>query len=275
MKIKTASGAMALAAFLFLNAPDTSGPYTDSQGQTWDQLPKLSDYPDAATFDALFAHELFTTVDGNQFQIDRPWTPQELAYNEFLAGMTDLSGGNSGGGLRATVNCNHPADEEYIASFPNIPAVRAFAIGVVNIADASMNAQWGINLVPRKGCLWDSNDSADIVQLLDEAYRECGGLAGQDLMMAFSNDPTPGGAIGVGYIGLPRNLVKKYSTQTTQGAIAEHETGHNYTLQHCCDGNCIMQAVLDLGALGNFHSYQENCSGQNHSAVMNAQRNRY
>ena len=36
-----------------------------------------------------------------------------------------------------------------------------------------------------------------------------------------------------------------------------------------------MQAFLDTGAFGNFHSYNESCSGQNHANVMNNQRNRY
>ena len=92
-------------------------------------------------------------------------------------------------------------------------------------------------------------------------------------MIALSNDSTPGGAIGVGYIGLPRQLTKKYST--LEAEIMQHEAGHNYTLQHCCDNNCIMLSYLVAANLGSFHNYNEGCSGQNHYSVMNNQKNRY
>lgn len=266
--------AAALAAPL---ATNQGGKYVDSSGQVWNELPKLSDYPSAEAFDARFATEIFTTKEGYQFQIDRPWTPEEEKYYRMLEGFINQNpGSGSNNGIRATVGLTHPCDEEYRQAFNNnIPNVRSHVIAMVELSDNALEANWGINLVPRKGYRWDSNDNGDIVDLLNEAYSEGGGLNGQDMMMALSNDPTPGGAIGVAYLGLPRQLVKKYGSQQTEATIAQHETGHTYTLNHCCDGNCVMQAFLDTGAFGNFHNYNENCSGQNHAQVMNNQRNRY
>ncbi len=262
----------ALAA-LPLNS-NTSGPYVDSQGHVWDTLPSPSQYSSAAEFDAKFSREIFTTRDGHQFQIDRPLTTEEIAENRAMdqlsQGFTRMQG--SGNGLRASVSTNNPVDEEYRALYATTGALKTAIFAEVADADAAMKANWGIDLVPTKGAFWDSNDTADIVGLLDEAFAEHG-YAGMDMMNAWSNDPTSGGAIGVAYIGLPRALVKKY--QGWEGNILEHEVGHTYTLQHCCDGNCTMQSVLDIGALGGFHNYSESCSGQNHSSVMNSQKNRY
>ncbi|RMH04793.1 MAG: hypothetical protein D6702_02250 [Planctomycetota bacterium] len=265
-------GGLAAAGLAFVPLT-TSGPYLDSHGRVWNQLPRLSDYSSAAEFDALFAHEVFTTRDGHRFQIDRPWTPEEAAAN--AGGSIHRDPGQvPGGSIRAVVNLTHPVDEEYRSSFNNnIPNIRSHVIGVINSADSAMKANWGIDLVPKKGYKWDSRDNADIAQLLDEAYTEGHGLNGQDMMIAFSNDPTPGGAIGIAYIGLPRALIKKYGN--SEANITEHEVGHTYTLQHCCDGNCTMQAYLDIGAFHGFHNYQESCSGQNHYRTMNNQRNRY
>jgi hypothetical protein len=251
-----------------------SGPYVDSQGGVWLELPNPADYPSAAAFDALFAREVFTTRDGHRFQLDRPLTDAELAVarvNQQIRRQFRNAQG-SGNHVRASVSTNNPVDEEFRGLFANTMALKNYVTGEVATADASMNSQWGIDIVPTKGAAWDSNDTADIVQLLDESYREHG-LDGMDMMNAWSADSTPGGAIGVAYIGLPRLLVKKY--QSFEGNILEHEIGHTYTLQHCCDGNCCMQAALDPGALGGFHNYNEGCSGQNHSSVMNNQKNRY
>ncbi len=273
MKTLALLGGLALASFAFTPV-QTSGPYVDSTGHVWAQLPSLADYT-ADEFDARFAHEIFTTQDGHQFQIDRPWTPEEAAQNALNGQIRQFTTPSSypGGSVRASVRTGHPVDEEYRSAFNNnIPSIRSHVISVVNSADAAMKANWGIDLVPTKGGKWDSNDRADIVGLLDEAWREWGTI-GQDMMIANSNDPTPGGAIGVAYIGLPRQLVKKYLND--EANIMEHETGHTYTLQHCCDPNCTMQAVLDIGAFGKFHNYQESCSGQNHYSVMNQQKNRY
>lgn len=254
--------------------PDTGGPYRDSAGRLWDQLPDPDAYASYAEWDAKFGHEVFTTRDGESFQIDRKLTAEEIAENiavgQMLNGFRRSQG--SGNGLRASVSTNNPVDEEYRALYSTTTALKNAIFAEVNDADAAMKANWGIDIVPTKGAFWDSNDSADIVGLLNEAFNEHG-YAGMDMMNAWSADPTPGGAIGVAYIGLPRALVKKYNGW--EGNILEHEIGHTYTLEHCCDGNCTMQAVLDTGALGNFHNYSESCSGQNHYSVMNNQKNRY
>lgn len=254
--------------------PDTSGPYWDSHGRAWDRLPSPDDYATYAEFDGKFAHEVFTTRDGHRFQIDRNLSAEEIAVN---VAISQLMGGfqrtqGSGSGLRAAVSTNNPVDEEYRALYSSVSSLRAAILAEVADADAGMLANWGIDIVPTKGAAWDSKDTADIVGLLDEAFREHG-YAGQDMMNAWSADPTSGGAIGVAYIGLPRALVKKYNGW--EGNILEHEIGHTYTLQHCCDSSCTMQAYLDTGALGNFHAYVESCSGQNHYNVMNNQKNRY
>lgn len=253
---------------------DTSGPYVDSQGGVWAALPSPDDYPSYTAYDARFAHEVFTTRDGHRFQLDRKLSPMEAANNQAKQQLQQgfINAQGSGNNVRAAVSTNNPVDEEFRALYASIADVKAYIVGKVNIADASMKSKWGIDMVPTKGALWDSVDTADIVGLLDEAYREHG-LAGTDMMQAWSADATPGGAIGVAYIGLPRLLIKKYLS--FEGNILEHEIGHTYTLQHCCDGNCTMQAVLDTGALGGFHNYNENCSNQNHTSVMNAQKNRY
>ena len=273
MKHLAILGSLAAGGLAF--APlNTAGPYIDSQGRAWNQLPALSDYASAAEFDLEFAHEVFTTREGHRFQIDRPWTPEEEAAAAGNGLVHNGAGQVPGGSIRAAVYGMHPVDEEYRNAFNNnIPNVRSHVIGLINSADAAMKANWGIDLVPRKGYKWDSRDSADIVQLLNEAYSEGGGLNGQDMMIAFSNDPTPGGASGVAYLGLPRGLIKKYGN--AEANITEHEVGHMYTLNHCCDGNCTMQAYLDIGAFHGFHNYQESCSGQNHYNTMNNQRNRY
>lgn len=265
---------LALPAFAALSLdPDTSGPYRDSTGRVWEQLPSPDGYASFAEWDALFANEVFTTRDGHSFQIDRTLSDEEIAVNRAIG---QLMGGfrrsqGSGNGLRASVSTNNPVDEEYRALYSTTTALKNAIFAEVADADAAMNANWGIDIVPTKGKWWDSSDSADIVALLDEAFAEHG-YAGLDMMNAWSADPTPGGAIGVAYIGLPRALVKKY--QGWEGNILEHEIGHTYTLQHCCDGNCTMQAVLDVGALGGFHNYVD-CSGQNHFSTMNNQKNRY
>lgn len=253
---------------------DTSGPYVDSLGNVYDSLPAPSDYPSFAAFDARFGTEVFTTRDGHRFQIDRELTPQEIADNlalqQLMQNWRFFQG--SGNNVRASVSTNNPCDEEFRANFPTTNDLRNFVVSTVSSSESQMLSAWGIDLVPTKGALWDSADSADIVGLLDEAFREHG-YAGTDMMNAWSDDPTSGGAIGVAYLGLPRALVKEY--QTFEANIHEHEVGHTYTLNHCCDGNCTMQAVLDVGAFHGFHNYVENCSGQNHTSVMNNQKNRY
>ncbi|TAH37407.1 MAG: hypothetical protein EYC70_10585 [Planctomycetota bacterium] len=264
---------LTLAMLALAQAPAPGGPYLDSHGNLHASLPRLSDYPDAETFDALWANEVF--FDGvGYFQIDRPWTPEELAaQTQFFGHFQPRSG--PGGSIRATVRTHHPVDEEYRALYGTTAALKSHIVEVVEGADNALESNWSINLVPSTGYAWDSNDSADISSLLDEAYNEGGGLNGQCLMIAYSNDSTPGGAIGVGYLGLPRCLVKRYLNTLNEQAITQHEVGHTYTLNHCCDNNCIMQSFLDTGAFGNFHNYNENCSNQNHTSVMNAQRNRY
>lgn len=253
---------------------DTSGPYVDSQGNAYAELPKPSDFATVAEYDARFAHEVFTTRNGDRFQLDRELTPQEIADNLAKQQVNNnwRTFQGSGNNVRASVSTNNPCDEEFRANFATVTDLRNFVTGVVTSSEAHMLATWGIDLVVTKGAAWDSRDTADIVGLLDEAFAEHG-YAGMDMMNAWSDDPTSGGAIGVAYLGSPRLLVKEY--QTFEANIHEHEVGHTYTLNHCCDGNCTMQAVLDTGAFHGFHNYQENCSGQNHTSVMNSQKNRY
>jgi len=253
---------------------DSAGPYVDSHGNVWNTLPKLSDYASAAEFDAAVGHEVFTTRNGDKFQIDRELTPKEFANATAMQAATRMMQprSGSGGAIQAVVTINLPVDEEYRNAFPNIPTLKSHVIGEVNVCDAALNANWGINFVPASGVAWDSNDSADIGSLLDEAYLEHG-YNGKDMMIALSNDYTPGGAIGIAYIGWPRQLTKKYGS--FEAEIMQHEAGHNYTLYHCCDNGCIMLSYLVASNLGSFHNYNENCSGQNHYNVMNNQRNRY
>jgi hypothetical protein len=271
-KLLPVLGLFALAATS--SNQDTAGPYVDSHGGVWHVLPKPADYPNVAAFDALFANEIFSTRDGRRFQLDRALTPAELAFSQAMQQLQQgfLNARGSGNNVRAAVSTHNPVDEEFRALFASPSAVRSYVVSKVAIADAAMKANWGIDMVPTEGSAWDSRDTADIVGLLDEAYSEHG-LSGNDMMHAWSADPTPSSAIGVAYVGLPRLLVKKYNSY--EGNILEHEIGHTYTLQHCCDSNCTMQSVLDIGALGGFHSYNENCSNQNHSSVMNNQKNRY
>jgi len=261
-------------AFTALN-PDTSGPYTDSQGNAFNRLPQVSDFATVADFDAAIGHETFTTRNGHQFQVDRELTPAELATalaNQVITRAMQPHGG-SGATIAAVVTINHPVDEEYRGIYGSTSALRTAVIGEVNTCDAALNSNFGIDFVPSSGNAWDSNDSADIVQLLDEAFAEHG-YRGKDMMIALSNDPTSGGAIGVGYIGLPRQLTKKY--QGLEGEIMQHEAGHNYTLQHCNQGSCIMYPTLRAANLGTFHNFFESSpSGQNHYSTFNNQRNRY
>jgi hypothetical protein len=265
----------ALAAAEIASAPpDTRGPYRDESGRIWAELPSPRDYPSFAAWDAEFAQEVFTARDGRRFQLDRELTPAELAENlalrQFVGALRAPPG--SGSHLRATVTTHNPVDEEYRALYPSAAALKLAIRAEVARAEAGMLAHWGIDLVAVSGASWDSNDNADIVALLAEAGAEHGN-AGLDMMHAWSADPTPGGAVGVGYLGLPQLLVKRY--HGLEGNILEHELGHTYTLKHCCDPNCTMQSVLDAGALGNFHNYAEPCSGQDNFQKMGNQRNRY
>lgn len=261
-------------AFTAIN-PDTSGPYTDSQGNSFNRLPQVSDFATVAAFDAAIGHETFTTRNGHQFQVDRELTPTELATalaNQVITRAMQPRGGSSGT-IAAVVTVNLPVDEEYRGIYSTTAALKNAVRGEINDCDAALNSNFGIDLVPSSGNAWDSNDSADIVQLLDEAYSEHG-YRGRDMMIALSNDYTSGGAIGVGYIGLPRQLTKKY--QGLEGEIMQHEAGHNYTLQHCNQGSCIMYPTLRSANLGNFHNFYESSpSGQNHFTTFNNQRNRY
>lgn len=261
-------------AFAALN-PDTAGPYIDSHGVSYDRLPQLSDYPNAAAFDAAMGHEVFTTRDGHQFQLDRPLTQTELAQalKDQVVARAGQAARGSGSTIAAVVTVNHPVDEEYRGLYGTTQALKNAVLAEVNTCDSALNSNFGIDFVSSSGQGWDSNDSADIVSLLDEAFSEHG-YHGKDMMIALSNDPTSGGAIGIAYIGLPRQLTKKY--QGLEGEIMQHEAGHNYTLQHCNDNSCIMYPFLIAANLGNFHNYQESGgSNQNHYATFNNQRNRY
>lgn len=265
--------ALPALAFTSLNN-DTAGPYTDSHGNVWTSLPKLSDYASAAEFDAAIGHEVFTTRNGDQFQVDRELTPSEFAAATAMQAITRAAQptGGSGAFIQAIVTTNHPVDEEYRGAFGTVAALRSHVISEVNFCDAALNSNWGIDMVPSSGQAWDSNDFADIGGLLDEAFSEHG-YNGKDMMVALSNDYTSGGAIGIAYLGSPRQLVKKYGT--FEAEIMQHETGHNYTLYHCCDNGCIMLSYLVTSNMGSFHNYNESCSGQNHWGTMNSQRNRY
>lgn len=261
-------------AFTAIN-PDTAGPYTDSQGNAYNRLPQVSDFATVADFDAAIGHETFTTRNGHQFQIDRELTPTELATalsNQVITRAMQSYGG-SGATIAAVVTVNHPVDEEYRGIYGSTSALKTAVLAEVATCDAALNSNFGIDFVSSSGQAWDSNDSADIVGLLDEAYAEHG-YNGKDMMIALSNDFTSGGAIGVGYIGWPRQLTKKY--QGLEGEIMQHEAGHNYTLQHCNQGSCIMYPSLRAANLGNFHNFFESSpSGQNHYSTFNNQRNRY
>lgn len=266
--------ALPALAFTALN-PDTAGPYTDSQGDAYNRLPQVSDFATVAAFDAAIGHEVFTTRNGDKFQMDRELTPVELATamsNQVIARAMQPYGG-SGATIAAVVTVNHPVDEEYRGLYGSTSALKTAVLAEVNTCDAALNANFGIDFVSSSGQGWDSNDSADIVGLLDEAFAEHG-YRGKDMMIALSNDFTSGGAIGVGYIGSPRQLTKKYNN--LEGEIMQHEAGHNYTLQHCNSGTCIMYPTLRSANLGTFHNFFESSpSGQNHYSTFNNQRNRY
>jgi hypothetical protein len=265
--------ALPALAFVPLN-PNSAGPYVDSQGKVWDRLPQPSDFATVAEFDAAIGHETFTTRDGHRFQFDRALTPAEIQQalaDQLIARATQPYGG-SGSAIRSVVTINLPVDEEYRGLYATTASLKNAVLTEIGICDASLNANFGIDFVPQSGNAWDSNDSADIGSLLDEAYREHG-YRGKDMMIALSNDPTPSSAIGIAYIGLPRQLTKKYLG--FEGEIMQHEAGHNYTLQHCCDTSCIMYPSLIASSLGQFHNYNESCSGQNHFSTFNNQRNRY
>ncbi|MAW62160.1 MAG: hypothetical protein CMJ94_15195 [Planctomycetes bacterium] len=254
----------------------SQGGYTDSRGELWPELPQVEDFASVAAYDARVGHEVFRTPAGHAFQLDRAWTPEEERHFRMLSGfVAQGSQGGSGHGLRATVTTHHPVDEEYRAVFPSRYALRQHVRKVVERADDALEAGWGINLVPSTGYAWDSEDGDDIVELLGEAFLEGGGLAQQDMMIAFSADQGSGAEIGIAILGLPVALVKRYGTVTTEATICQHEIGHCYTLVHCCDSHCVMQAVLDPAAFGSFHAYQESCSGQNHADVLQQQQNRY
>lgn len=262
------------ASTLFLGGgTETSGPYTDSQGNVYDQLP-TPDYTDVAAFDALYAHEVFTTRDGFKFQIDRALSPEEEAWATSFGqfGQNIAFEPKSGGGIRATVETHHPVDEEYQATEPNIPALKSEIVGIVEDADNYLFAEFNINFVPTTGSLWDSNDFADIVGLLDEAYNENGGLNGQDIMMAFSADPTPGGAVGVAYLGIGRQLTTNY--EPYENIIVQHESGHNYTLNHCCSNSCVMISFVNPPGYNSLHT-GNSCGQSSHYAQWDSQQNRF
>ncbi|KAA3605813.1 MAG: hypothetical protein DWQ01_18590 [Planctomycetota bacterium] len=266
-------GALAVSS-LFAATGDTSGPYTDSKGNVWDTLPKVSDYADVATYDALFAHEVFTTRDGKQFHIDRALTPEEEAWASSLHQFNQniVPEPKSGGSFRATVTTHHPVDEEYQATESGIPALKSEIIGIVEDADNYLYTEFAINYVPTTGRLWDSNDNADIVQLLDEAWNENGGLNGQDMEYAFSDDYTPGGAVGVAYINWPQALGKDY--EPYENIIYQHETGHNYGLYHCCSSSCVMISYVNPGGYNNLHT-GTSCGISSHYNQWNNARNKY
>lgn len=245
--------------------------YVDNHGRVWKELPRFEDY-DAQTWDAEIAHLVFTNAKGNQFQICRRMTPEEEAA---AAGMNGLMrqlqpDSGPGGGIRATVNVNVPCDEEYRAYYGS--SWQTQANNVIESADNAMYSKYAINCIVRSYNTWDSNDSASIEGLLSEASSEWG-YQGQEMMHAFSDDPTPGGAVGIAYLGIPRLVVKRYLSY--QDVISQHEMGHTYTLYHCCTTACIMYPSVNPGGFGLYHNYTESCSGQNHNSVMNAQKNRY
>ncbi|MHC4379610.1 MAG: M12 family metallo-peptidase [Planctomycetota bacterium] len=260
-------------AFVAIN-PDTSGPYTDSQGVSYDRLPTVADYPTVADFDAAMGHEVFTTRDGHQFQLDRKLTPSELAATLAAQAATRAMQprGGSGSTIAAVVTTNHPIDEEFRNSYATLQDVKNKVISEVGVCDAALNSNWGIDFVPSSGQQWDSRDTADSGALLDEAFNEHG-YNGKDMMIALSDDPGQGGVVGIAYIGLPRQLTFKYNN--LEGEIMQHEAGHNYTLYHCGDSTCIMYAFLNGSNLGRFHNFFDGQSGQNHYTTMDNQRNRY
>lgn len=274
--MKLALSGLSAAALLLASMLPQSSVYIDQYGTVWSALPTLSDYSTAEEFDAEVGHLVFSTENGDMFQVDRPLTDEELAASKAAAtlrGLMQPSGNNLGATIAANVRSHHPVDEEYIALYSTVSALRTSVINDVNRCDNSLKSNFGIDLIPASGRRWDSRDSATISQLLDEAYRECGGLNGKDIMIALSADPTSSGAIGIAYLGSPKTLVKNYFNYEAE--IMQHEVGHNYTLYHCSDNNCIMQPYLDVGAFGNFHNYVDSTSGQNHYSTMNNQRNRY
>ncbi|TAH37409.1 MAG: hypothetical protein EYC70_10595 [Planctomycetota bacterium] len=250
---------------------DPNGPYVDSQGRIWKTLPQLEDY-DVAVWDAEVATDVYTDRNGRRFQICRQMTPEEEAAaggaQGFLEQLQPDSG--PGAGIRATVYVNCPGDEEYRSYFGS--SWQSHINTVVESADNSLYSNWGINFIVGAYCTWDSNDAASINGLLDEAYAECG-YGGQEYMAAFSNDPTSGGAVGIAYIGWPRQLTKRYLSY--ENVICQHEAGHTYTCYHCCISSCVMQPTVAPNAFGNFHNSSDGCSGQNHRTVMSNQRNRY
>lgn len=100
----------------------------------------------------------------------------------------------------------------------------------------------------KKGVTWESGQTKDPEELLIQLYSKYNVSKSKnvDVVVGFTRK-RQGDVIGIGYIGLPYALVCS-TVYKTDIQTAQHETGHNYKLQHCNNRKCTMYP----------YSYQEN-----------------
>lgn len=165
-------------------------------------------------------------------------------------------------------------DEEYRALFPDHPALYAHLAALVAEVNRDAN-EWGLDFIPATGCKWDSDDSADLVALLEEAWQECGGTWRSCIMVAFTAQATPLPARGVAALGQPRALIRYDADFLREASTLEHELLHTYGLLHCCATDCVMQARGYTPAMGQLHEYLDVCSDQDHARLLRSQQFRY
>ena len=100
----------------------------------------------------------------------------------------------------------------------------------------------------KKGVKWNSGNTKSPETLLGQLYSKYNVNKDKnvDVVVGFTRK-RQGSILGIGYIGYPYALVCS-TVYKTDVQTAQHETGHNYKLQHCNNKKCTMYP----------YSYQEN-----------------
>ena len=193
--------------------------------------------------DQLFQKMKYTTLSQEEL-----FSPGELVYTVNDVGKIEK--GSSIIASTKTVYVMIVADEEFRTKFGSTWKQQAFAM--LEGGDDSFIKYHDIDMVVNYYYeTWDSNDTANFGELLDEAQTETGWDSDDRhscTMIAIFTDQTDGNIAGKAEVPGNAWAMRSQGNYTTDHHVSQHEMSHNYDCHHhSWDPNdpCIMARCYD------------------------------